>query len=432
LRLAFWNVDLVYSCSEQPRLVRGSAAERGAITTAALPPGPGPKDASIPRNIHNRMSVHLKATLPRAAGSARRSTPILGSRGLAFQAEKHPQDHWRSPVICVSLVVAVWAVFFQTLHYEFINYDDDVYVYQNPVVARGLNLTGALWAFTHRVSSNWHPLTMLSHMLDCQLYGLNPGGHHLTNVFLHGTAAMLLFLLLRNMTGALWRSAFVAAVFTVHPLHVESVAWVAERKDVLSGLFFMLTLWAYTSYVKSKGQGPNTKAQEHGPEREERGTSVRYCRRALLNYLLAILFFALGLMSKPMLVTLPFVLLLLDYWPLQRFTIHNSRPTIARLVWEKIPFLVLSAADCVATVLAQQRVMVPVQNLDFPARVGNALVQYVSYLRQMLYPAGLVPFYPHPEHRLPVWTIGVSLLVLLIITAGVTAGRRKHPWLVVG
>ena len=215
------------------------------------------------------------------------------------------------------LAAITFAVFGQTLRHEFVDFDDNDYVYENPVVARGLTLKGIVWAFTRVHSANWHPLTWLSHMLDCQLYGLHPGGHHLTNVLLHTATVIALFLVLRQMTGALWRSAFVAAVFAIHPLRVESVAWVAERKDVLSGLFFMLTIGAY----------------------------VRYARRpwSLARYGLVVLLFAMGLMCKPMLVTLPLVLLLLDYWPLQRVEPRK----LSGLVLEKLPLLALSAAACV-------------------------------------------------------------------------------------
>lgn len=192
--------------------------------------------------------------------------------------------------ICLFLTAITWVVFAPTLHAEFINYDDQTYVYQEPKVTSGLSIQGLIWAFTHFHSENWHPLTTISHMLDCQIYGLNPGGHHFTNVLLHTLAVILLFLVLRQMTGAMWRSAFVAAVFAIHPLRVESVAWVSERKDVLSAVF-MLILSTYTRYVRRPS--PNL-------------------------YLLVVLLFAFGLMSKPMLVTVPFVLLLLDYWPLQR------------------------------------------------------------------------------------------------------------------
>ncbi len=199
-------------------------------------------------------------------------------------------------------------VFGQTFHYGFVNYDDDTYVYENPEVTRGLTLQGIIWAFTRVNSDNWHPLTWVSHMLDCQFYGLNPAGHHVTNVLLHTTTAVLLFMVLRQMTGFLWRSAFVAAVFAIHPLRAESVAWVSERKDVLSGVFFMLTIRAYVHYAR----------QSWSPAR----------------YGLVVLLFALGLMCKPMLVTLPLVLLLLDYWPLNRVTIptghRNQFPILQR------------------------------------------------------------------------------------------------------
>ena len=237
--------------------------------------------------------------------------------------------------VCALLVVAVWLVFGQTLGHQFVNYDDDQYVYNNSQVIQGLNLKGVEWAFTHIVMANWHPLTMLSHMLDCQIYGLHAGGHHLTSLLLHAATAVLLFLVLREMTGALWRSAFVAAVFAIHPLRVESVAWVAERKDVLSGLFFMLTLGAYVRYVeKSRVQSPKSNAY----------------------YGLTLLFFVSGLMCKPMLVTLPFVLLLLDYWPLNRLGTPASRFSISwKPIVEKIPLLLLSVAACLVTLLVQHQ-----------------------------------------------------------------------------
>src|SRR5450432_424884 len=201
-------------------------------------------------------------------------------------------QHWLVIAICIFLGAIAWVVFGQTLGHDFVNYDDNKYVYENPEVTKGLTWQGTSWAFTHSYTANWHPLTWMSHMLDYQLYGLHASGHHLTNVLLHVLAAILLFLTLRNMTGFMWRSAFVAAVFAIHPLHVESVAWIAERKDVLSGVFFMLTLGAYVRYVRNS-------------------FSIR-------RYLAVALFLTLGLLSKPTLVTVPFVLLLLDYWPLNR------------------------------------------------------------------------------------------------------------------
>ncbi len=202
--------------------------------------------------------------------------------------------------ISVFLAAIVWLAFGQTLHNEFVSYDDGDYVYENPHITNGLTFRGIQWAFTHVHAANWHPLTTISHMLDCQLYGLQPWGHHLTNILLHAAAAILLFLALRKLTGSLWPSAFVAALFAIHPLRVESVAWVSERKDVLSGVFFMLTLLAYARYARS-------------------------ARPSFGKYLTVVALFALGLMCKPTLVTLPFVLLLLDYWPLGRFQKTEDR-----------------------------------------------------------------------------------------------------------
>ena len=219
-----------------------------------------------------------------------------------------------SVFISVSIAAVIWIVFGQTLHYDFVNYDDNVYVYQNPIVRSGLTFSGFAWAFTHIDAGNWHPLTTISHMIDCQLYGLNPEGHHFTNVVLHTVAAILLFAVLQQMTGTLWRSGVAAVLFAVHPLRAESVAWISERKDVLSGLFFMLTLGAYARYIAV---------------------------RSLSRYLTTLMFMLLGLMSKSMLVTLPFVLLLLDHWPLKRAV---DLRTFWKCTIEKIPMLVLAAA----------------------------------------------------------------------------------------
>ena len=217
--------------------------------------------------------------------------------GKASPPQGQPRHPWTTPAICIFLAVIVWAVFGQTVRYGFVNYDDSLFVYENPTVTAGLTLKGIASSFSYANTDNLIPLTTISHMVDWQFYGRNAGGHHLTNVLLHAANAVLLFLVLGTMTEAVWRSAFVAAVFAIHPLHVESVAWVAERKDVLSGLFFMLTLWAYARHAQQAG-GPGPKSR--------------------IWYGLALTFFIFGLMSKPMLVTLPFVLLLLDYWPLKR------------------------------------------------------------------------------------------------------------------
>jgi len=319
-------------------------------------------------------------------------------------------DRWMVLGVCIFLVAIVWAVFGQTLRYGFVNFDDGEYVYENPDVACGLRLKGIAWAFTHVHSFNWHPLTWISHMLDCQFYGLNPGGHHFTNVLLHTTATILLFLVLRRMTGALWRSAFVAAVFAIHPLHVESVAWVSERKDVLSGLFFMLTLGAYVRYV-------------HHPWSVNR-------------YLMVALMLALGLMSKPMLVTLPFVLVLLDYWPLGRaatLTGHrNPIPIPRQIILEKLPLFGLAAASCLATIFAQHEAIQPFENVSLPLRAGNAPISCVAYLGQMFWPAGMAVVYPFSPGGVEVSKVILSLVLLAGISTGVFVLRRHRPYLLTG
>ena len=316
-------------------------------------------------------------------------------------------SRWKLVAVCVGLAVVTWFVFAQTLRYDFVNYDDPQYVYQNTRITSGISFDNVGWAFSHIHSENWHPLTTITHMLDCQLSGLKAGWHHLTNVLLHGLAAVLLFLALRCMTSTLWRSAFVAAVFAVHPLHVESVAWIAERKDVLSAVFFMLTLLAYFHYTRAPSTG---------------------------RYLAVAAVVALGLMSKPMLVTLPFVLLLLDYWPLRR--IDDPRQGTARqvvhLAIEKIPLIALSAVSSVVTFLAQRGAIGWTEQLAISARINNAIVSYVIYIRQMFWPTNLAVFYPHPEHRLPIWEIGVALTILVAITVAAFFLRRKAPYLVTG
>jgi protein O-mannosyl-transferase len=304
--------------------------------------------------------------------------------------------------VCAGLVAMVALIFGQTIFYGFVNYDDSGYVYENPKIIAGLSLSGLGWAFSHFHSTNWHPLTTISHMADCQAYGLYAGGHHFTNLLFHAAAAVSLFLVLRGMTGATWRSAFVAAFFAVHPLHVESVAWISERKDVLSALFFVLTLGAYICYVHS-------------------------C--SVSRYLLVALLLALGLMAKPMLVTTPFVLLLVDYWPLGRF---NGRPKAWSLFLEKIPLLVLSAASCVTTFFAQKGVIIPAEQFPISSRIGNAFVSYLVYIRQMFWPARLSPLYPFPEDRLPLWLIALALL--LVAFAGVLAiwWRKERPYIFTG
>jgi tetratricopeptide (TPR) repeat protein len=311
-------------------------------------------------------------------------------------------QRWRVPVVCLVLAAITFAVFVQTTSFEFIHFDDKEYVYDNPMVARGLTLKGIVWAFTSTHASNWHPLAWLSHMLDCQLYGLQPGGHHLTNVLLHTATVIVLFLVLRKMTGAFWRSMFVAAVFAIHPLRVESVAWVAERKDVLSGLFFMLTIGAYVRYAR-------------GPW-------------SLARYGLVVLLFAMGLMCKPMLVTLPVVLLLLDYWPLQR----TEPGKLPALVLEKLPLLALSAGSCVATLIAQSKAIQSTASLPIPLRFGNALAACMIYLGQMVYPARLALLYPFPRNGLAGWKVGLAAALVAGFSAIAIRQRRKQPWLLTG
>jgi Flp pilus assembly protein TadD len=330
---------------------------------------------------------------------------VTGS--LRLKSESRPaglNDHWTVPAVCIFLAAITFAVFGQTLRHGFVNFDDGLYVYENPVVQKGLTWGGFRWALTYGQIGHWHPLTWLSHMLDCQWYGLQAGGHHLTNILLHAAAAILLFLVLRRMTGFLWRSAFVAAVFAIHPLRVESVAWVAERKDVLSAFFFMLTLGAY----------------------------VRYVRRppSMIRYGAVVLCFALGLLSKNMLVTMPFVLLLLDYWPLNRLASFTPQVLLQRVA-EKIPLFVLTAGSCVATALVPEK-LTAADKLPFGLRLENAVVSCVTYLWQMIHPSGLACVYPNPTNYLPFWQVAGALGLLLAISGAAWAFRRTHPWLVVG
>ena len=318
-----------------------------------------------------------------------------------------PRQRWLTIGVSVFLLGLTWLVFGQTLRYDFVNYDDPSYVYQNTRITSGINFANVAWAFSHIHSENWHPLTTITHMLDCQLHGLNAGWHHFTNVLLHCLAVVLLFVALERMTGALWRSAFVSAVFAVHPLHVESVAWIAERKDVLSAVFFMVTLLAYFHYTRSPSIG---------------------------RYLIVAIVFALGLMSKPMLVTLPFVLLLLDYWPLGRFDAHRSNTgrQVLQLVMEKIPLIALSAVSSLITFLAQRGAIGWTEQLPMSERITNAFVAYVVYIRQMFWPTELAVFYPHPENRLPIWEVSLALIILVGIMAAAFVLRKRAPYLVTG
>jgi Flp pilus assembly protein TadD len=304
--------------------------------------------------------------------------------------------------ICAALIAITWAVFGQTLGHGFVNFDDPLYVSENDHVRAGLNWHGVVWAFTHIHSHNWHPLTTMSHMLDCQLFGLRPGAHHFVNVLLHSVNVVLLFVLLAQITERPWSSGFVAAIFAIHPLRVESVAWISERKDVLSGLFFVLTLFAYFYYTRKPNLG-------------------RYVTMSIL--------FACGLMSKPMLVTLPIILLLLDYWPLERF----SGASAAKLLVEKMPLAIMSVASAAVTLVVQSEGvgLVPLGMLPLSWRITNALAAYLIYIWQMIWPADLALVYNHPG-KLPVWEIASSAALLIAVTLGAFWLRKRSPYLIIG
>jgi Flp pilus assembly protein TadD len=309
----------------------------------------------------------------------------------------------RDLAVVLFLTAAILAFYGQTVRHEFVYYDDDRYVYENPHVRKGLSLENAAWAFTTMWAGNWHPLTWLSHMLDCELFGLHAGYHHLVNVFLHIFNSLLLYLVLKGLTGAVWRSGMVAALFALHPLHAESVAWVSERKDVLSTLFFLLTLWAYGRYAKLP---------------------------SLARYVPVFVFLALGLAAKPMLVTVPFVLLLLDYWPLGRLRFPGT--TAMRLVAEKVPLFLLAGLSCRVTFVAQQRAgAMTWLEVPFLVRLANALVSYAAYIGKTLWPSGLAVFYPYPG-AIPATRWAGAALVLAGTSLLVWMGRRQWPHLVVG
>lgn len=319
-------------------------------------------------------------------------------------------QRWRIACICIFLAGITFLVLGRTAGYEFINYDDNLYVYDNPLVTAGLTPRGISRVFTHYETRFYTPLTMVSHMADCQFYGLWAGGHHLTNVLLHAATAILLLLVLLQLTGAAWRCAFVAAVFAIHPLHVESVAWVSERNDLLAGLFLMLTIGAYVLYARRPWSLP--------------------C------YLLVIVFFTLGLLSKPTLVALPLVLLLLDYWPLGRCKASAAQsgraPVLLRLVAEKLPLIALSISAGVAAYFAEGESVASLQTYPISSRISNALVSSAVYLGQMFWPANLAIFYPRTvEGALP-WEITLAICILVCVSTMAFMTRKTSPWFGVG
>ena len=323
--------------------------------------------------------------------------------GAGASAENTGKQRRHAIGVTLLLAITTAMVYSGVFSGEFVNYDDDVYVSANIHVRQGLSLEGVKWAFTALYASNWHPLTWLSHMLDVQLFGLNPAGHHFTSWLFHVFAALLLFGFLRYATGKTRLSAFVAALFALHPMHVESVAWVAERKDVLSAVFWFAALWAYAFYTRRPGIG---------------------------RYVMVAVLFALGLMAKPMLVTLPLVLLLLDFWPLER--LEMDWRYFARLVAEKLPLFVLSIASVTITVISQREAIAGFNRFDIITRVSNAVVSYCVYIRQAVWPEGLAVFYPYPQHPFPVKAVACALLLVAITAAVVRIGGKRKKYLVMG
>ena len=307
--------------------------------------------------------------------------------------------------VSLFLIFAVFVSYWQVFDHGFVNFDDDVYVTENKRVQAGITSENIIWAIKTTDAGFWHPLTWMSHMLDCELYGLNPVGHHFTSLLLHIANTLLLFFVLKRMTRERWSSAFVAALFALHPLHVESVAWVAERKDVLSTLFWMLTMWAYTYYTE---------------------------RPAFSRYIPLLLLFVLGLMAKSMLVTLPFLLLVLDYWPLGRFRVEQ-RESMFRLFLEKIPLLAFTVLFCILSFLAQQKtgIVAPLDAVPVNMRLANALVSYIVYIWKMVWPEHLAMFYPFPE-IISTWKVAGSVFLLACLTAVFYWKRRQFPYLMVG
>jgi protein O-mannosyl-transferase len=355
-------------------------------------------------------------------------------------------DNRRKLFVCLFLAITVIAIYWQVNHCDFVNYDDNVYLTENSHIKSGITTEGIRWAFTTIHTGYWHPLTWLSYMLDYELFRLNPAGYHIVNLLFHIANSLLLFLILHRMTKALWQSAFVAAIFALHPLHVESVAWIAERKDVLSAFFWMLTMGSYVLYAEKPG---------------------------VKKYLLTLFFFGLGLMAKPMLVTLPFVLLLLDYWPLRRLTIGESsvnehtqsekslntrskkkergrntkkpehvnktedqtrqRPAIGHIILEKVPFFVLSLASSIVTYIAQQKsgAVGSLQNYPLSTRIANAIVSYCGYIGKIVWPEKLAVLYPYPG-MLPTWQVIGAVLFLVITTSLIIRTVKRYPYLTTG
>lgn len=314
------------------------------------------------------------------------------------------KKNWQTPLICLTIIALTLLVYAQVGSHAFLKYDDDIYITGNSHIQDGLTLRGILWAFSSFYESNWIPLTWISHMLDVDLWGMAASGHHLTNVLLHLANSLLLFFLFRKMTASLWRPALLALLFAVHPLHVESVAWAAERKDLLCALFFLLTLFFYASYVQ---------------------------QRRLKKFLLTLSCFALGLLTKPMIVTLPCVLILLDLWPLGR--LQRPDRAIRPVLLEKTPFFLGSAAIALITILAQTSggSMASMSQHPMSDRLGNAALSYLAYLEKIFLPLKLSVFYPYPD-SLPLGQTAAIIFCLIGISALAWISRQRQPYLAVG
>lgn len=321
-----------------------------------------------------------------------------------------PKTTHSTTLLSLALIIMTLVAFYPVTGHDFIDYDDDNYVTENPIVLKGLSKEGLVWAFTTNHVGNWHPITWVSHMVDCEMYGLNPMGPHLNNLLLHAANALLLFLILYRVTGKRWRAFFVAALFALHPLRVESVAWVSERKDVLSTFFAFFAMGAYFLYTE---------------------------KHRLRYYLMSLVFFALSLMSKPMLVTLPFLLLLLDYWPLGRFRFAppegpDSKKSFSFLAFEKVPFLLLSLAmSAIAFILQKGSGAMPAF-IPMKTRIANALVSYLGYLEKTLWPQDLAVFYPHQGPLIALGDILFSFIFLCAVTILALVARRRLAYFTTG
>jgi tetratricopeptide (TPR) repeat protein len=328
-----------------------------------------------------------------------------------FSPQRKFQNQSKTIFLCLALFADALWTFWPALQNGFVDYDDPDYVTQNFHVQQGLSWANLRWAFSDTQQAGfWHPLTWLSHELDCQFFGLNPWGHHLTNILIHALNAVLVFLVFKKMFRALWRSFFLAAIFALHPLRVESVAWIAERKDVLSAFFWLLTMLAYTQFVE-QSKIKNQKSK--------------------IFYALALLMFACGLMSKPMIVTLPFVLLLIDFWPLQRFKVQRSGFSVRDLILEKIPFFILAIAASAIAFVTQRASSATSIGLPFVARAENAIISYCRYLEKIFWPTDFAFFYPHPGFW-PIGIVSAATILLIGISIFAIAYRREHPYLLVG